>query len=252
MIRKLFLYLFLCSVNLQLISQNEESMPDVSAENWLAGSFTYSINNKWKLSFQEQVRFKYTTNPLDRILTQIELENSSKNKKENFQFDWGLAFRHYYRSNQDEPSLAFNQLTRFHYFTSYNWKFNRFEYEQRIQFQKRRERFPDTNKHVGEVRKYWRLKSSFAYNIKNWKLDPKLGVEFFLRSFDHPSGQHNKYRISLGTKKKLSKNHYLVFKYMFEKEYKSWNPNVVHMLSIKYNFKKVNYTKKFKEKLKEE
>ena len=81
--RKLLLYLFLCSVNLQLISQNEESTPDVSAENWLAGSFTYSINNKWKLSFQEQARFKYTTNPLDRILTQIELENSSKNKKEN-------------------------------------------------------------------------------------------------------------------------------------------------------------------------
>ena len=247
--RKLLLYLFLCSVNLQLISQNEESMPDVSAENWLAGSFTYSINNKWKISFQEQVRFKYTVNPLDRVLTQIELENSSKNKKENFQFDWGLAFRHYYKSNQDETSLTFNQLTRFHYFTSYHWKFNRFEYEQRIQFQKRRERFPDTNKHVGEVRKYWRLKSSFAYNIKNWKLDPKLGVEFFLRSFDHPGGQHNKYRISLGTKKKLSKNHYLVFKYMFEKEYKSWNPNVVHMLSIKYNFKKVNYTKKFKEEL---
>ena len=39
---------------------------------------------------------------------------------------------------------------------------------------------------------------------------------------------------------------------MFEKEYKSWNPNIVHMLSIKYNFKKVNYTKKYKEKLKEE
>ena len=37
---------------------------------------------------------------------------------------------------------------------------------------------------------------------------------------------------------------------MFEKEYKSWNPNVVHMLSIKYNFKKVNYTKNFKEKIK--
>ena len=74
----------MCSVNLQLISQNEESMPDVSAENWLAGSFTYSINNKWKFSFQEQVRFKYTINPLDRILTQFELENSSKNKKKIF------------------------------------------------------------------------------------------------------------------------------------------------------------------------
>ena len=136
MTRSLLLYLFLCSINLQLISQNEESMPDVSAENWLAGSFTYSINNKWKLSFQEQVRFKYTTNPLDRMLTQFELENSSKNKKENFQFDWGLAFRHYYKSNQDESSLTFNQLTRFHYFTSYKWEFNRLEYEQRIQFQK--------------------------------------------------------------------------------------------------------------------
>ena len=242
--RKLLLYLVLCSVNLQLISQNEESMLDVSAENWLTGSFTYSINKKWNLRFQEQIRFNYTTEPLDRILTQFELENSFKNKKKTFQFNWGIAFRHYYKSDQDEPSLTFNQFTRFHYFTSYNWKFNRFEHEQRIQFQKRRERIPNTNKYVGEVRKYWRLKSSFTYNIKNWKFDPKLGIEFFLRPFDHPSGQHNKYRISLGTKKKLSKNQYLVFKYMYEKEYKSWNPNVVHMLSIKYNFKKVNYTKK--------
>ena len=82
--RKLLLYLVLCSVNLQLISQNEESMPDVSTENWLAGSFSYSINNKWKLCFQEQVRYKYTTTPLDKILTQFELENSSKNKKKIF------------------------------------------------------------------------------------------------------------------------------------------------------------------------
>ena len=113
-------------------------MPDVSAENWLAGSFTYSINNKWKLSFQEQIRFKYTTTPLDRILTQIELENSSKNNKENFQFDWGLAFRHYYKSNQDETSLTAQSTYKISLFTSYNWKFSRFEYEQRIQFQKKR------------------------------------------------------------------------------------------------------------------
>ena len=165
---------------MQLFSQNEESMPDVSAENWFAGSFTYSINNKWKLSFQEQVRFKYTTNPLDRILTQIELENSSKNKKENFQFDWGLAFRHYYKSNEDN----FKNQDLFYQIIGNST----FKYEQRINFKNEEKDFlTQTNM----LERLENIGASFAYNIKNWKLDPKLGIEFFLRSFDHPSGQHN-------------------------------------------------------------
>ena len=103
---------------------------------------------------------------------------------------------------------------------------------------KKRERFADTNKHVGEVRKYWRLKSSFDYNFKNWKLDPEISSEFFIKGFNSPNGQDNKVRFSLGTKKKFSNNFVLTFKYMFEKELKTDNPNLNHIVAIRFQIKK--------------
>ena len=65
---------------MQLFSQNEESIPDVSAENWLAGSYTYSTKNNLKISLQEQIRMVYGSNPFDRILSELQIEKEKKLK----------------------------------------------------------------------------------------------------------------------------------------------------------------------------
>ena len=65
---------------MQLFSQNEESIPDVSAENWLAGSFTYSTKNNLKISLQEQIRMVYGSNPFDRILSELQIVYKKKKK----------------------------------------------------------------------------------------------------------------------------------------------------------------------------
>ena len=122
---------------------------------------------------------------------------------------------------------------------------NRFKIEYKIQSQRRRETFTNTNKYVGELRKYWRIKTLLSYNVKNWKLDPKVGIEFFLRNINHPPGQYNRYRISIGTKKKINQNQYITLKYMFEKQYKQWNPEVMHVFGIKYNYSAKHFTKNY-------
>ena len=120
----------------------------------------------------------------------------------------------------------------------------------KLQYQRRRENFFNTNKFIGELRKFWRFKTTLSYNIADWKLDPKLGIEFFIRGNNHPTDQFNKYRISIGTQKKVNKKQSISFKYMYEKQYKSWNPEVFHVLAIKYNYQLKHQTKNYLNKQK--
>ena len=52
-----------------------------------------------------------------------------------------------------------------------------------------------------KVRKFGDLKLLLICGL-NWKLDPKLAIEFFVRGNNHHTDKFNKYRISFGTQKK--------------------------------------------------
>ena len=77
-----------------------------------------------------------------------------------------------------------------------------------------------------------------GYNIKAWKLDPKFSFEWFSPIPDRgqPQGQNYKYRLSLSTKYKLKGPQELNLRYMFEREVKSWNPEVVHIIDVNYTY----------------
>ncbi|MBM78651.1 MAG: hypothetical protein CL846_09220 [Crocinitomicaceae bacterium] len=216
-------------------------MPEIGAENWLSGNISLKLNNHWKFNLENQLRIDFDNGSIERNFTEFQIE-----EKISKSLYWGISYRYILRNINFEEGLAKYNRYNFYWILKHNLgNNNRFKIEYKIQSQRRRETFKNTNKYVGELRKYWRIKTVLSYNIKNWKLDPKVGIEFFLRSIHHPSDQYNRYRISIGTKKKINKNQYITFKYMFEKQYKQWNPEIMHVFGIKYNYSKKHYTKNY-------
>ncbi|MDG2343468.1 MAG: DUF2490 domain-containing protein [Flavobacteriales bacterium] len=218
-----------------------QRMPDIGGENWLSGNINLKVNKHWKFNLENQTRFSLDNINFERNFTEFQIEKNIASW-----ISWGVSYRYILKKQAFDENIAnYNRYNYFWILKHHLDKNERLNIQYKIQSQRRRETFSNTNKYVGELRKYWRIKTVLSYNIKNWKLDPKVGVEFFLRSNEHPTDQYNKYRISLGTKKKINKNQYITFKYMFEKQYKQWNPEVMHVFGIKYNYSLKHYTKRY-------
>ena len=214
-------------------------MPNVGNENWLGGNLSLKVNKHWEFNLENQFRYSIDDVRFDRNFTEFQII-----KKVNDSFSWGISYRYIVKNHDFENIVQY--YNRYNYFISQNWDFgsnNRFNLKYRFQYQRRRENFLNTNKFIGKLRKFWRFKTTLSYNIKDWKFDPKLGIEFFVRGNNHPTDQFNKYRISIGTKKKVNKKQKISLKYIFEKQYKSWNPEVFHILAIKYNYQLKHQTK---------
>lgn len=218
-----------------------QRMPEIRGENWLSGNISLKINKHWGFNLENQTRFDLENFNFKRNFTEFRIKEDIANW-----ISWGVAYRYIISKKDFNENIA--NYNRYNYFCIVKHhldKKERLNIQYKIQSQRRRETFSNTNKYVGDLIKYWRIKTDLSYNIKNWKLDPKIGLEFFLRSNKHPTDQYNKYRISIGTKKKINKNQYITFKYMFEKQYKQWNPELMHVFGIKYNYAKKHYTKSY-------
>lgn len=237
-----FLYVWIFTVlicnSISIICQR---MPNIGNENWLGGNLSLKVNKHWEFNLENQFRYSIDEIKFDRNFTEFQIQ-----EKVNDQFSWGISYR-YIVKNHDFENI-FQNFKRYNYFISQKWDIgpnSRLSFKYKFQYQRRRENFFNTNKYVGELRKFWRFKTTLSYNIADWKFDPKFGIEFFLRGNNHPTDQFNKYRISIGTKKKVNKKQSISFKYMFEKQYKSWNPEVFHVLAIKYNYQFKHQTKNY-------
>lgn len=221
-----------------------QRMPDIGSENWLSGNISLKVNKHWGIILENQTRFDLENLNFERNFTELKIKEDVASW-----ISWGFSYRYIISKEGFNENIA--NYNRYNYFLNLKHhldKKERLNIQYKIQSQRRRETFSNTNKYVGELRKYWRIKTNISYNIKNWKLDPKFGLEFFLRSNKHPTDQYNKYRISIGSKKKINKNQYITFKYMFEKQYKQWNPEVMHLIGIKFNYSIKHLTKSYEDK----
>ena len=218
-----------------------QRMPEIGSESWLSGNIGLKVNKHWKFNLENQTRFCLDNIDFEQNFTEFQIEKNIASW-----ISWGVSYRYILKKQDFDYNIAnYNRYNCLLILKHHLDKKKRLNIQYKIQSQRRRETFSNTNKFVGELKKYWRIKTVIAYNIKNWKLDPKFGLEFFLRSNKHPTDQYNKYRISIGTKKKINKNQYITFKYMFEKQYRQWNPQVMHLIGIKYNYSIKHLTKSY-------
>ena len=110
----------------------------------------------------------------------------------------------------------------------------------RIQYQKKIQNKIDN----ALERNFWRLKLESEYNIKNWKYDPRIGFEMFLRDEINFGENYERYRLYFGTKFNLKKRKSFSIRYIIQKYLNNQNPTL-HILRLSYNYE----IKKKKKKL---
>ena len=200
-----------------------------SFESWNALQIQYALTEKLSLDLETQLRLKslgdtYNMSFLE-VLAQYEL---------NPFLELGAGYRNSDRLDDVGKKQGHEKYNRFFGFANVKTTFNRFDFRFRIQHQVKTQR----NVSIGpkdNIR--WRYKLSSRYNIPNWELDPRLGIEFFMLDEFYSSRAYDKFRFSLGSKKRFSNTSSLSFKYLYEKEVGVTEPETYHILSLRFEYR---------------
>lgn len=206
-----------------------QANPDVGAEVWLQSQLKYKLSKNFEMGLGEQIRG--SDNP---IFNQNIIEINANYYIRpmlwvTYEYRFGLDNDLYKEHIERYQRRAFSIVGKH--------KLKRITYYYRYQYQSRREYLRNTNKYLMEPYRYHRFRNKMKWNIKNWKLDPVFGFEYFFRSYNNPNDQFNKYRFSLSTAYKINANHALKFRYAYERESKAWNPKLSHIVAVGYQYK---------------
>ena len=218
-------------IPLTIQAQNLDVMPDVDVESWSGAEFKYKLNRNWIFSVKQQLRFKSNISTYDRVFNELKTEFRFLKSMET-----GIGYRYIFLNDIEGGDRGTERHSRIHFYYAYKFTILRLSIKNRIRYQSRKEVFDKPSLCRRNTLNYWRLRSTLSYNIKNWKLDPVVSYEVFFRGFKYHRGQHNKYRYILGTEYKINKNQKLGFRYMYERELKGWNPEVIHIFDIQYTY----------------
>ncbi len=214
-------------------SQTTENAVSKDFEGWVSAEFDYKINKKWNLVLEEQIRFKNNASEIDRYFTQLEGAYEFAKK-----WTVGLGFR-YIRINDNEGATqGYEDYTRIQLDLSNSFKIKklkRFSFKNRLRYQRRNQLG------VGDAPDIYpssdfRLKSTIGYNIKNWKLDPKISGELFYHTETGAFNGFTKYRLAIGTDYKIKKRHRIALQYMIERETKVWDADLFNIVRLRYTY----------------
>lgn len=218
-------------ISLILPAQNSDIMPDRSAESRTSAELRYYPIRNLKLSVEQQLRFDDNISVFDKTFTEFNVRYRFWN-----QLDLGIGYRYIFLNDNHGQEQGIERYHRVHYYISHQFKLKRFEIENRINFQSRKEILDKSIDCLKETRNYWRFKSGLNYNIRKCKFDPFFSAEILLPTNQWENKLHNRYRLSIGTDIKLSKKQKISVEYMFDREIKNWNPEVFHIIQINYIF----------------
>ena len=200
-----------------------------SFESWNALQIQYALTEKLSLDLETQLRLKslgdtYNMSFLE-VLAQYEL---------NPFLELGAGYRNSDRLDDVGKKQGHEKYNRFFGFAKLKTTFNRFDFRFRIQHQVKTQRNVSID---SKDNSRWRYKLSSRYNIPNWELDPRLGIEFFMLDEFYSSRAYDKFRFSLGSKKRFSNTSSLSFKYLYEKEVGVTEAASYHILSLRFEYR---------------
>lgn len=200
-----------------------------SFESWNALQIQYALTEKLSLDLETQLRLKslgdtYNMSFLE-VLAQYEL---------NPFLELGAGYRNSDRLDDVGKKQGHEKYNRFFGFAKLKTTLNRFDFRFRIQHQVKTQRNVSID---SKDNSRWRYKLSSRYNIPNWELDPRLGIEFFMLDEFYSSRAYDKFRFSLGSKKRFSNTSSLSFKYLYEKEVGVTEPASYHILSLRFEYR---------------
>ncbi len=224
--------LLLCTLlsQLQLFAQYESvsAEDNQTFETWNALHLQYEPIEKLSLSLEAQLRLKSVGETYNKSFVEAQAIYGLQPF-----LDFGMGYRNSDRLDDIGKKQGHEKYNRFFGFAQVKTSFDQFDLRFRIQHQVKTQRYvsdqPKDNSR-------WRYKFSSRYNISNWDIDPRLSIEFFILDEFYSNEAYDKFRLSLGSKKRFSNTSALSFKYLYEKEVGISEPTSYHILSLRYEF----------------
>ena len=225
---KLLLIFFLLTI-VSLIAQNDDVY-----ENWSSIEVDYGLTKNIDIYGGGQLRIKSVGDTYNKSFYEI-----GTKIKINDYLSSGFGYRGIDQLDDVGNIQGHEKFNRYHAYIRKSLDYKNFNFRFRVQYQKKIQNKIDNP----EYRNFWRLKLDSEYNIKNWKYDPRIGFEIFLRDEINFNENYEKYRVYFGTKFNLKKRKSLSIRYIMQKYLTNQNPTL-HILRISYNYE----IKKKKEK----
>ncbi|MCF6350999.1 MAG: DUF2490 domain-containing protein [Flavobacteriaceae bacterium] len=218
-----------------IFSQNNT---DFSA--WFAAELNYKLDKKWTFTVQEQLRLKENVSAIDTYFTQIGATYSiSKN------FDIAAAYR-YIKENDNKGAIqGYDDFNRIQFDVIYGHRMDRFSLKYRLRYQMKNE-LGLSEADGDDPNNQTRFKASVGYNIRRWKLDPKISAEIFNRSGSAVNSKNDfsKYRLTFGTSYNTKKMGRFGLFYRFEKQLNRTIAQTTNIVGLKYSYTIKNKKKK--------
>ena len=220
----IILFHFLLSAQDEMIQANNQSF-----QSWNALQIQYSPIDKLSLDIETQLRLKSMGDTYNMSFIQLEAQYEPQPYVE-----VGVGFRNFDRLDDIGKQQGHEKFNRFYGYVQAKKSFERFDIRFRLQHQVRNQL---DNSESPKNNSRWPYKLSSIYNIPNWALDPRLSIEFFMLDEFYSKEAYDKYRLSLGTKKRFSKSRALSVKYLFEKNIGINGSKPFHILSLRYEYR---------------
>ena len=217
---KLSLIFFVLSF-LTIFGQNNEVY-----ESWSKVGVEYELNDFVNLNFSGDLRLKSIGNSYKKSFFQLESDFKIQKK-----LVFGLAYRNMDELDDEGGVQGHEKFNRYHANLRSGISLKKLSFRFRIQYQKKIQNKIDN----ALERNFWRLKLESEYNIKNWKYDPRIGFEMFLRDEINFGENYERYRLYFGTKFNLKKRKSFSIRYIIQKYLNNQNPTL-HILRLSYNY----------------
>ena len=220
----IILFHFLLSAQDEMIQANNQSF-----QSWNGLQIQYSPIDKLSLDIETQLRLKSMGDTYNMSFIQLEAQYEPQPY-----IEVGVGYRNFDRLDDIGKQQGHEKFNRFYGYVQAKKSFERLDIRFRLQHQVRNQL---DNSESPKNNSRWRYKLSSIYNIPNWALDPRLSIEFFMLDEFCSKEAYDKYRLSLGTKKRFSKSRALSFKYLFEKNIGINGSKPFHILSLRYEYR---------------
>ena len=217
---KLSLLFFLLSF-FALVGQNEDVY-----ENWSSIEVDYGLTKNIDIYAGGQLRIKSVGDSYNKSFYEL-----GAKIKINDYLSSGFGYRGIDELDDVGNIQGHEKFNRYHAFLTGVYEYKKIDFRLRLQFQRKNE--------VGNSslnNDFFRTRFEVRYDIKGWKADPRIGIEFFTKDDLNFDDNYKKYRFSFGTKLNLKGPNSLTIKYILQEEVRVDSPVSHHILRLNYNY----------------
>ena len=214
--------LFFLGTLLSVVAQNEDVY-----ENWSSIEVDYGLTKNIDIYGGGQLRIKSVGDSYNKSFYEL-----GAKIKINDHLSSGFGFRGIDELDDVGNIQGHEKFNRYHAFLTGAYEYKKFDFRLRLQFQRKNE--VGISDSVNND--FFRTRFEVRYDIKDWKADPRIGIEFFTKDDLNFNENYKKYRFSFGTKLNLKGPNSLTIKYILQEEVRVDSPVSHHILRLNYNY----------------